>query len=193
MDENSKRGPITSLSQMPRELLGKWENKIFNRVISPRHFEVAAFRVCQVLYEGKYSGILKPMVYYIPLEKDFLNFDEVIRLPRDEQFCEQITENCYRDPIASGEYSYRKFIQGFDRELLIAGFEPQARKEESRALSFVLLFNPIIRIPIQLVNILMYGRYPGRNTLVRIARPIVVRYCGIRGSLGLRRKSKATA
>ena len=47
------------------------------RTISPRHFEAAAFRVCQVLFEGRYAGVMEPMRHYIPLRKDFSNFDEV--------------------------------------------------------------------------------------------------------------------
>ena len=32
---------------------------------------------CQVLFEGPYSGAMEPMVHYIPLRKDYSNFDEV--------------------------------------------------------------------------------------------------------------------
>lgn len=191
-EDLSKQEPITSLQQMPKELLDKWEDNVFYRTISPRHFEAAAFRVCQVLYEGKYSGILKPMVHYIPLRKDFSNLKEVIRLLRDEQICEKMTENCYHDLIASGEYSYKNFIQGFDQELFGAGFRPSAARKRDRTLSSVLVFNGAIRLPINILNILMYGRYPGKSILVRIARPFVIRYWKIRTSLELRRRAKAS-
>src|SRR4029077_6259139 len=85
------------------------------------HFEAAAFRVCQILFEGKYSGILQPMVHYIPLKKDFSNFVDVIRLFSDASVRRELTDNAYRDLIASGKYSYQKFIQEFDDQLIGAG------------------------------------------------------------------------
>lgn len=189
-EEFSKNGPVTSFAQMPKELLDKWENNIYYRTISPRHFEAAAFKICQVLYEGRYSDILKAMVHYIPLKKDFSNFHEVIRMLGDEAFCKQITDNCYRDLIASEEYSYKKFIESFDQDLKNTGRAPHAKEDKNRGLSFLLLFNSIIRFPIHIVNILMYGRYPGKSILVRIARPFVIRYWQIRTSLKRRRHSK---
>ena len=39
---------------------------------SPRHFEAASLRVCQVLFEGRYSGVMEPMVHYIPLAQGLL-------------------------------------------------------------------------------------------------------------------------
>ena len=56
---------------------------IDQRTISPRHFEAAALRVCQVLFEGHYAGVMEPMRHYIPLRKDFSNFDEVVAAIRD--------------------------------------------------------------------------------------------------------------
>ena len=42
---------LEDLTSLPR-----WEDKVYYRTISPRHFEAAAFRICQVLFEGRYSG-----------------------------------------------------------------------------------------------------------------------------------------
>jgi hypothetical protein len=87
------------------------------RTISPRHFEAAILRVCQILFEGQYAGIMQPMVHYLPLKKDFSNFEEVIRLFRDPQFCHAITENAYRDLILSGRYTYQLLVEKTDRIL----------------------------------------------------------------------------
>ena len=59
----------------PEGPLGRWDHNYSYRTISPRHFEAAAFRICQVLFEGEYSGVLQPMVHYVPLKKDFSNFE----------------------------------------------------------------------------------------------------------------------
>ena len=77
------------------------EEEIPYRTISPRHLEAAAFRVCQILFEGRYAGLLEPMVHYIPLRKDFSNLDEVLDRFRDADLRAQIAENAYRDLIAS--------------------------------------------------------------------------------------------
>jgi hypothetical protein len=103
---------LDDLSTLPR-----WEDVVYYRTISPRHFEAAALRVCQVLFEGRYSGALEPMVHYIPLKKDFSNYDEVVRLIRDPGVRRELTENAYRDLIASGEWSYARLIEGVDTTL----------------------------------------------------------------------------
>ncbi|MBP6447507.1 MAG: hypothetical protein KA341_11930, partial [Saprospiraceae bacterium] len=46
--------------------------------VSPRHFEAAASKTCQVLIEGEYNGILKADVHYICIKKDWSNLDIVM-------------------------------------------------------------------------------------------------------------------
>ncbi len=113
----------------------KFENNIPYRTISPRHFEAAAFRICQILYEGNYSGILKPMVHYIPLKKDFSNFDEVIRNFMNPQIRRQLTENAYNDLIASGVFGYEKFINTFDKTLIENGVNPEIDEKTAENVS----------------------------------------------------------
>jgi hypothetical protein len=103
---------LEDLQSLPR-----WEDVVYYRAASPRHFEVAALRVTQVLFEGRYSGVMEPMVHYIPLRKDFSNLDEVIALIRDDDAVREIAENAYRDLIASGEWSYARFVEGVDETL----------------------------------------------------------------------------
>ena len=73
---------VDDLTTLPR-----WEDVVYYRTISPRHFEAAALRVCQVLFEGRYSGVMEPMRHYIPLRKDFSNFDEVRRADPRRRRC----------------------------------------------------------------------------------------------------------
>ena len=88
---------------------------------------------CQILYEGDYSGVLKPMVHYIPLKKDFSNFDHVISMYRDASLRKELTENSYRDLIASGKYTYRQCVEDFDRELVDSGMQPEDSAQRRRA------------------------------------------------------------
>jgi hypothetical protein len=101
------------------------EGRVYYRTISPRHFEAAATRTCQILFEGRYSGAMEPMVHYIPLRKDFSNFDEVVRLFRDPGVRRELTDNAFRDLIASERYTYERFIEGFDQDLIEAGLSPE--------------------------------------------------------------------
>ena len=48
-------------------------------------FETAAFRVCLILFPGSYSGILKPNIHFIELEKDFSNISEVLDQMKDPE------------------------------------------------------------------------------------------------------------
>jgi hypothetical protein len=116
--------PDASFEEVSRLMLAPWEDNIFYRTISPRHFEAAAFGTCQILFEGSYSGILKPGTHYIPLRKDFSIFDEVIRTFRDPDQRARIVANARRDLIDSGRHTYEGFVGEFDDELERAGIVP---------------------------------------------------------------------
>lgn len=119
-------GEEPTIERLEQGALGRWDWKVPLRTTSSRHFEAAALRVCQVMYEGHYSGALRPMEHYIPLRKDFSNFDEALTRFRDPAVRRELTENAYRDLIASGEYGYEGFFAGFDQTLIEAGLSPPA-------------------------------------------------------------------
>jgi hypothetical protein len=79
--------------------------------LSPRHFECAITKSCQVLVEGAYAGIFKPGIHYIEIRKDWSNLEQVIRLIEDREYCEKIAENAYQDIVQSGLYTYRRFVE----------------------------------------------------------------------------------
>lgn len=121
LDEYNRRLELgLSVGLEDLETLPRWEDVVYYRTVSPRHFEAASLRVCQVLFEGPYSGVLAPMVHYIPLCKDFSNIDEVLEMCRDEALCRELADNAHRDLIASGEYSYERFVAGVDATIAAA-------------------------------------------------------------------------
>lgn len=89
-------------------------SNVFYRTISPRHFEAAAFKCIQILFEGKYSDILEPWVHYIPIKKDFSNFEDVLKSLKNKELVDRIINRAYEDLILSKNYTYEKFIQSFD-------------------------------------------------------------------------------
>ena len=109
-------------------VMARWEDRIFYRTISPRHFEAAAFGICQILFEGSYSGILEPWTHYLPLRKDFSNFDEIVARFKSTSARSEITKAAYRDLIDEGTYAYQRFIEGFDRVLIGHGLSPRGQQ-----------------------------------------------------------------
>ena len=119
-----RAGPV-SIDDLERGPQGALEGNVYYRTVSPRHFEAAAFGICQILYEGRYSGVLEPGTHYIPLRKDFSNVDEVIDSFRDPETRSRITASARRDLIESGRWSYERFVRDvFDGALLEEGLEP---------------------------------------------------------------------
>jgi hypothetical protein len=121
-------GEEPTLERLEQGALGRWDGRIPYRTISPRNFEAAALRVCQILYEGSYSGAMEPMRHYIPLRKDLSNVEEAIATFGDERRRTEIAETAHRDLIASGTYGYERLVAGFDEILEEQGLSPAERK-----------------------------------------------------------------
>lgn len=116
--------PDASFDDVEASVLFAYEDKIPYRTVSPRHFEAAAFRCCQVLFKGEYSGVLEPMRHYIPLEKDFSNIDDVFAILSDPRARGRISSRCFNDVIVSKRYHYSTFIAQVDSVLNDAGVRP---------------------------------------------------------------------
>ncbi|MGQ0811529.1 MAG: hypothetical protein ACT4OO_09935 [Nitrospiraceae bacterium] len=163
--------PGLSFQEVADQLLHRYEDRMRYRTISPRHFEAAAFRVCQILFEGNYSGILKPMVHYIPLKKDFSNFDEVIRRYSDDNVRRELTDNAYRDLIASGQYSYKHFVAAFDTELVNVGLKPGPMIDPDRVTTLLESGSRFRKLRAGLLGLRFYGDLlPG--PIRKLLRPI---------------------
>ncbi len=114
--------PDLTFDEVERRVLHEYEGKIPYRTVSPRHFEAAAFRVAQILYRGRYNDVLEPDVHYFALEKDFSNFEDVLRRFMDPVERKRMTDFAYDDLVASGRWSYKSFVHQFDEDLSEAGF-----------------------------------------------------------------------
>ena len=143
------------------------------RTISPRHFEAAAFGVCQILFEGHYSGAMEPMRHYIPLRKDFSNFDEVIGRFRDESLRRELAANARRDLVDSGNYGYEAFVAGFDRTLEeAAGLDPEISEADRRAADEALRRGKTGQRLRYHAKDLQDNDFPGKGLLRPLARPL---------------------
>jgi Glycosyl transferases group 1 len=114
-----------SIEELEAGPQGRLEGNVYYRTASPRHFEAAAFGVCQILYEGRYSDVMEPGTHYIPLRKDFSNLGEVLEVFRDPEARRRITETARRDLIDSGAWTYERLVRDhFDCALVEEGLEP---------------------------------------------------------------------
>ena len=154
-------------------VLEPWEGKIHYRTISPRVFEAASFKVLQVLFEGDYQGILKPMVHYIPLKKDFSNFEEVLKMMKNDNLVNKIIDNAYNDLILSGKYTYENFIHEFEKTLPI--FEKSQCKYSRESIQQLINQDINIRLKLAKLKSFRYKQFYGRKYLVKIVK-IILRY-----------------
>ena len=130
-DELLDREPDLTFEEVSERVLERWEDNVFYRTVSPRHFEAAAFDTCQILFEGSYSGVLEAGTHYIPLRKDFTNLDEVIRAFRDPETRSRIVTAARRDLIDSGRFSYATFVRGIDDEVVSEGVMQAGPRDRS--------------------------------------------------------------
>ncbi|MFN7855414.1 MAG: hypothetical protein ACK5OA_02320 [Acidovorax sp.] len=82
--------------------------------ISPRIFEAIAAKTVLVLFEGRYSNVLKPGVHYLSLCKDGSNLSEIIAALNDSALIDSMAEAAYEEIIGKGNYSYSEFVKKTD-------------------------------------------------------------------------------
>lgn len=106
--------PKATYEKIHREYLSSFEDKVYYRMITPRSFEAIAMKTVQVLYPGKYSGILEPWKHYLPINRDFSNLNEVISAIKNDDFLQTMANQAYSEIIESQNYSEEKLGRGID-------------------------------------------------------------------------------
>ena len=143
--------PNVSAKELYKELIEKHDNSYKLRAISPRHFEAIEEGVCQILYEGNYSGVLTPGIHYIELKKDHSNLKEVIDMIGNETVRRRIVNNAYKDIIKSGKYTYKNFVNSFFNIIFENGI---TKKNNNRLKEFM----GISRAPLHEKKVVIYIR-----------------------------------
>ena len=85
--------------------------------VSPKLFEFVAAGTALVLYEGEYSGLLRPGAHYLALRKDHSNLAEVLDALDDLPRLEAMTRRARAALIDGGENSYQAFVRQVDEQL----------------------------------------------------------------------------
>jgi glycosyltransferase involved in cell wall biosynthesis len=99
------------------EYLSQFDGNVDYAQVSPRHFEAAAARSVQILYEGRYSNIFLPQRHFLPLARDLANLDEVIEVLADERRCIELTECSFAEVVRNPSYGYEAFVAKVDAAL----------------------------------------------------------------------------
>lgn len=107
--------PKASFSEVQERFFKEQEGLYTLNQISPRCFEAIALKTVLVLYEGEYSGILKPWQHYIPLKKDFSNRDEVLSAIKDPLLLETMAETAYQEIALNPAWHYKTWIESVDK------------------------------------------------------------------------------
>lgn len=160
--------PTLTFEEVHDQELKMWEDRIHYRTISPRVFEAAGLEVCQILFEGGYQGILHPSVHYIPLKKDFSNFDEVIAALRDDAFVLEMTARARRDLVDSGHYGYRGFIERFDDELAEMVDLPRASSDGRPDIERCIKRGQAVRLVWLRSRRILHKEWPGKSVVRRM-------------------------
>jgi hypothetical protein len=108
------KNPKSNYENIHKQFLSSYEDKVYYRMITPRSFEAIAMKTVQVLYPGKYSGILEPWRHYIPINRDFSNLNEVINAIKNDEFLQKMANQAYCEIIKSRNYSEEKLGRGID-------------------------------------------------------------------------------
>lgn len=165
--------PNANFEEVYERILKPWENNIPNRVISPRNFESIALKTCQIMFEGHYLGIFQPMLHYIPLKKDFSNFDDVIAMFHDKGLRKQIVDRCYEEFILSERFTYQSFIHSFDADIKMIGFQPKRSSTDYEKIMSLLNRDKTSRLIKAYAWRLRHQNFPGRSVLAAIKRRIM--------------------
>lgn len=124
--------PEADFEQVHGALLAPYEGNVMMNVISPRVFEAIAAGTALVQFPGEYGGVIEPERHYIPLQKDFSNFGEVVERLRDIESLRELTQRSYEEIVASGDYSIARFVERFDRALDENGAPRAGRRAKPR-------------------------------------------------------------
>lgn len=161
--------PTADYHEVEDTVLRRYEGGPIINTSSPRLFEAAALGSGMILHPGEYSGLVRPWEHYVPLEKDFSNIDEVVARVRDTPFVEGLVDRAYEELIASGAYSERVFIEGFDDDMA-ARVTPRGRVAR----------HPRRRLQLEQLSA---GRSYYVSSFYRFAREFFLAWIGIRETL----------
>ena len=113
-----RQKPEISFNNFSKKMPYGWDDfELFT--ITPRHFDAAIVKTCQVLLEGEYKNVLKPNRHYILIKEDYSNLDDVLRKIKDLDYIKVIADRTYEDIVQGGRFSYKTFAEEIENAIMI--------------------------------------------------------------------------
>jgi len=109
--------PKATFEEVWKKILKAFDGKINYGQVSPRHFEAAATKTLQIMFEGTYSNIFIKDVHYLSLKKDFSNLEEVMVKFKNKDLRKEITDQAFKDIILNNKYSYNTYLKELDKNI----------------------------------------------------------------------------
>lgn len=112
--EFEQRHPDAEFEELFEAVLKPYEGNAYYKAIAPRHFEAAAAKTVQIMYEGDFNGIFQADRHYLALKRDFSNLDSVLERFASPQHRRELTQAAYEEIILNPRYQYQAFIDEVD-------------------------------------------------------------------------------
>ncbi|MBX6323152.1 MAG: hypothetical protein IRY94_15100, partial [Rhodospirillaceae bacterium] len=126
------RRPEASFEEVREACFPGRDHELGLACLSPRHLEACLTRTCQILVEGRYNGILQPWRHYIPVKRDYSDVERALDVLADRERVAAMVEAAHRDVVESGAWTYRRFVERVEAEVL----DPAARHRADLATLF---------------------------------------------------------
>ena len=123
VEAHLRRDPAATFDELSELYFKDVDGQIMMNVISPRTFEAACLRTLMILYDGHYSGILKPWRHYVPLRQDHSNMPEVVAILRDPARAQEVIDTAYREIALNPAYTFRALVERID-EVIAQTYQP---------------------------------------------------------------------
>lgn len=108
--EYCHNNPNASFEKVQKSCLKNLEETHYT-AISPRNIEAALAQTVQIATPGKYSGLMRPMVHYIPLAEDCSNLTSVLEMMESPSLVREIQANCKASILSEKKLQVRNMAQ----------------------------------------------------------------------------------
>lgn len=113
VDTYIRNKPEATYEEIRQHCFPEYKENIIIANNTPRIFEYAIAKNCQILIEDDYFDGFNAGTHYIALKKDFSNIGDVMKQMQDRILVENIISNAYDMLILSGKYHYKQFLGEF--------------------------------------------------------------------------------
>ena len=170
-----KKFPNADYKLAKFEVLGSFKEKKIMNQISPRIFEAIESKTALVLFEGVYSNIVKKNIHFIPLKKDFSNFDDVLDKLSDNDYLQCMVNRAFNDIVKTNKFTYKKFIDELDSLIASKNIIPNSHNMNNPYYSSNALTKQPISLKINLDN--LYSFFDSDNIVyfINVLITLVVR------------------